>query len=615
MFEYIMLERPVTVYDTGDEKKDEELKELEEAALFVIDLLWEGMPYSIIRKLDIRTLVVKNNYLTVLMKIGKTIMGYPLTKLAIVIIERSLRNLGSWTQSYKKAKEKTIRNFEDCYPKVQYLIQSILREAARKVGLRDTFVSMESFRQMGILHKYIAYNIPPAAIASFFGPESCKVSFGPQYFFEGYNPKRVSVKTSKNDKQKDFDFGRDDEMFDKCVDILKQIETDPNKYRKEAVNKLSVIEKDADNKVIPGYLKYLLSIKTNKYLQFGSVERYFYGMKSMYLFCKRYGLDKMNDEDVLRYLTADNGCEKGEKKLIEYREYKNIRPALNHFRDFTGQPRVKWQKFMKYCVHSCKLIILPDEEQIKQKIDEYLADENPIKRKAGIALVMMLYLGVRESECYNAETARVRYLGLSFDGVNEDYIEVKGKRGLWGKVLLSLIPQNYLNVFNDFVKTTKENNLERLFSESEVGKIEYQVNKIVSGEHVLRHGFATRNLLAGMNNIVLSGHMRHATSRVLHDTYDQSAYETIVKCYEKYALFPEKISLQNLISIYRISRQDASAIIKEIKHEKRPGVYTKGGCSNVYFSFEDIFNRSLIKIIKKIKRLPIKVREGLWADR
>jgi integrase len=607
IFKYIFFERHAKLY----KKIKNENRVLEEAALLAILLLWEGMEYVDILKLDFRSFIIFKNTLTILIKTGESYRILPITKLGAVLIERCLRSLDFWTTPHKESGKPVLYEYGKAFKDAQNRVNSILREAAEVVCLNDKHIGVNKFREMGIIDKIITYDVPPATIASIWGPEISYTSLAPQCLFNNYVGEEKHKTIIKDNVQ--------NSILHWILGVIEQFSADKNRYtHSKLIEELEKMKKETDNHEMIEFAKYLVNTKTsrNKYLDLKSVIRYLFTIKSILSHCKIKKQGQLIDEsNVSDYLNIGNNANKEDHRKFERSKFKILRPPLNHYMDFYKKPRIKWISFEKNSQHSAKLVKMPVQSTVDDKIKACLADQDPVMQKTGLVAIMFRYLGLRKREGYNAEVERVKFLGLSFDGENEDYIEVFGKFSIWGRVPLHKMSE-YLQDYYHFIDRLKETGQENIFEEagkSMKEKLTYRINKIFGiSEHTFRYMFATQELLSGTDPRDVGCHLRHSSERVLHTSYDNSAFDIMVKKYEQNNEIPKKISQNELMSIYRISRQAADKIIREIQHEKKSNVYTKGGNCNVFCNSEKLVEATMEKLKKKIERLNIKIREGLW---
>ena len=607
-------------------------RELEYAAIFAIILLWEGIGYEHIKNLFGISFDCSEGRNLVFLVAGDTYVPYTLSLDAWAILSRIARSMPSFFRSKKAARTKTLG---DIYPNLEHRVRNILKTGGKRLNMPEELCEKEPFRQMALLYKLLAYNCKPAFLSDVATAERSKNVLSPSAFYPEYAPRQKEFKpqlktTVKEVIEKDFEndesiiylekyFSDIKENIDKSIAIAHDYTK--HKDRERALREVGEHLKMQPASRMTGFTKYLVetrSIKGKKLVP-STILGYLRSIAELFIFRIVHGAEKIYDDELISIVVACNTSDG--KPLINKDTLDGFKSAYWNYERYLKKngekmPIVRWVRLRKYCDKSRRLIVIPSEEQVTALIKGLQRSKDEYTFNLGMILAMEYYLGLRSKEAFSFDCTRFRCIGEG-----EYYIEVMGKFSKERRVDLSLMPFEYRELLVWMVENAISNGRTELFGWSNREKYKYRFEKlckehIPSGMHSLRHSFVVEQLLAGMDPWRLASILGHETLRVLHNTYDQSAYFVMKNQMKSYRWEKELISRDEAMGLLRLNEK---AFMKFLAGNKispvcKENAYRRGGEKVNYYDYDRFIDVFFKDMARRTSRISLISREVLWKN-
>ncbi|MFH1367971.1 MAG: tyrosine-type recombinase/integrase [Elusimicrobiota bacterium] len=612
-------------------------EELGFASIFGIVLAWEGLDYGFIRDLLSVSFDCSEGRNILFLTTGSSYRTSSLSRDAWAVLGRLAKRMPKFfgNESIKGAK-----TLNETYPGLINRMRSIVRAAGNRLNISSKWSTLEAFRQMGIYYRLIAYLCKPAYLAEITTSERSTNILAPQSFYPGYIPKKVKldVETQANIKEVSKDdeeegiiiylseyFSDILENIDKCHSVVHEF-TKTND-RNKVSNELDEYLKEHPDSRITKYAKSLFKnkAKSGKRIVAETVYTNFLYIKELFLFRILSEVDEIYEEDLVSVIiqckTQDGEALLNKKTLTGFEAaYRHYEACMKEYG--TPMPEVRWGRMKKYCDTGRRLIVIPEERKVMERIGYLLGSEDEQTFDMGMIIALAFYCGLRSKEAYSFQCE-----WLYCVGEDEYYIEILGKGNKPRRVDLSFLPFEYRELFimmtkNMMTKNTAANGKVELFGMENKEKYKYRFGKfckedIFSGMHSLRHAFAIRHLMAGMDPKKVASILGHETIRVLHNTYDQSSYlvmkdQLLGRYWEK-----EFISREEAMCLLRVNEEGLRKFLirNKISSVRQKGANRKEGGKTVFYNYRQLIDKCYEEMINRTSQIGLKSREALlWKN-
>ncbi|MBN1823507.1 MAG: tyrosine-type recombinase/integrase [Endomicrobiales bacterium] len=608
------------------------------AAVFGIVLLWEGLTFKRIGELFKESFDCSKGRNLVFLKTGNTFINAYLSKDAWAILGRLA---GSMPRFFGRKSVKNTKKLLAVYPNLRYRMKSILRAAGEEEKtIPSEFIAFESFRQMGIYYKLKVFGCKPAYLADIATAEQSRNVLSPSMFYPDYNlPKMKAVNPSKNNNQEkahveveeeDDDgitlnleeyFKDSKENIDKCHRIIYEFAKDGD--REKALSELDEHIVGHPDSRIAKYARYLVweaKTRMRKKLVSGTANKYFSNMKELFIFRILSEQEEIDEAQLVQIMSS---CNTGDNEaVINVNTLRGFRSAYGHYetclrKQGITMPEIRWIRMKKYGDKTRRLIVIPEESKIIELIDKLIGSEDAYSRDLGMIIALEYYLGMRSKEAYSFECIRLRCIGE-----NEHYIEITGaKFGKSRRVDLEFLPVRYRKLLISMAENALEIGKTELFGLVNKEKYKYRFDTlcrkvVVSGQHSLRHAFAIKHILAGMEAKKLASIMGHETLRVLR-TYDQSAYYFMKEQMYSRRWEKEYVTQDEAKGLLHLGETQLKRFMSEnkITPVQKEGVYRRGGGKVNQYGYSKIIDACFKEMEYRTSQIKLGSREAfIWKN-
>jgi len=392
---------------------------------------------------------------------------------------------------------------------------------------------------------------------------------------------------------------------------------------KKAVKTLSNMNAKSTVSYIMDWLISIFERPISKRYSYSTLERYMSDIQKVFVYCEmnNIGLVDLDEDDVLEIICPFEMGKNKKEPMINANTYKNLKIVIGKLiaamKDKNMEvPDINWRKLDRYVDKSPRLLYIPEDEDVKNRIKK-LVENNQIPE--AVVGTMAHELGMRKKEIYTAQTT-----GLRLSDGQHDYIEVVGKgsklRRIPLRIMIHLSREILIKQWEDAVSCGRATIL--LFvHESTIDTVFNNCWRDVApdGLHSFRHAFATSHLKAGVPPLRVACWMGHESLRVLQNTYDQGVWARVKDHMGKDYDMPADIAQNRLANFLSLTPERLFMLKAKLVKGKDSDVWREKLIDSAMTQFERKYknitkgnrNRTLTMVSHSV---PFKKKEDIIAD-